>query len=248
MVSFPWMLLRSLNPAKYNELSKDPHDAFVFLTKTVGLGLILLTLLALPAAVTFSDQVLQKLGYFSRAELSGNFTTEKPILIPDHDPWIVVDTEGKLSPGREEIFVGDNIVSFLGTTITHEELKDLKENKVAVAQLAAPIAVLLLPGLVFWVGLFFWLKYLAISAFVGVLGWLILDLTHLRQPFAKTLIASMHAAAIMVLIELISLPLSADYLYPLAGYWRISLYAVSTIAYLVLFIFGIGYMSMHAQD
>jgi hypothetical protein len=152
----------------------------------------------------------------------------------------VVDLQNERKPGTEEIRITGEDVFVLENSVSIDEIMDLKANAVAVAEVFAPLALIILLGVAVAAGIVFWIKYMIVAVILALLAWEILDLTHLRQPFGVVFSTSMHAAAVMVLLELVITPFGHDMLIPLFTWWRLSVYAIPLLVFLIVFSLAIG--------
>ncbi|MAF35052.1 hypothetical protein CMO91_04370 [Candidatus Woesearchaeota archaeon] len=231
-------LKQSFNFAHYT--FNKPWHSFWFLSKTVILAVVLMFLLLLPQTLTFADQAATKLKQFSVATVDGEFELAEPILLPSKGPWLVVDLQNERKPGVEEIRITGEDVFVLDKSVSIDELMDLKANAVAVGEVFAPLAIIILLGVAVAAGIVFWVKYVVVAVILALLAWEILDLTHLRQPFGVVFSTSMHAAAVMVLLELVITPFGHNMLIPIFTWWRLSVYAIPLLVFLIVFSLAIG--------
>ncbi|MBI4144412.1 hypothetical protein HY486_04145 [Candidatus Woesearchaeota archaeon] len=225
---------RCLNPVAYGLLNKNPLNALTFMLKTTLLGIIIFGLLAFPYAFNLGDYARAKIDLFSKASIDGEFSTTKPILIPENNPWAVIDLESNRKKGSEELLITKNTIYFGKSSAEISEIKELKNHK--LARYAGIIGVFVLPAIMFWIWIVFSIKYLAITLITGTLAWIAIDLTRWRMPYTIILSRSMQATTIMILIEMASMAVGTKYLLPFYYIWRVEFYTITIIAYLAVFL------------
>jgi hypothetical protein len=239
----------SLHPKNYDMFSlRDTIKKTIkYFFGVIIFAFLLMGVAVLPQLGNLPNYIEHQFQTFDTLILSGNVSMNTPLHIPSHDPVFIIDTTGQTtSLTNEKVVITNNTIFYQPFLTTHSlDMKEFvqlsKDRKLAIKILTA-LTLLLLPSIITLMIIFFTLKYLIITLFVGAAGFFILDFTKTKIEPDRLWIMAVHAATPMILIEIITTPFSIQqHLYPLHTLLGMNIYALPTGLFLTLFILGIYY-------
>lgn len=234
----------SFNPFRYTKLIENSsYKGFKFLIKILILGFILSMILYIPSLVDVPDFIDRQLKKVDEVQISGSFTLSDPIILPEDNPLLIVDTSNSYNDVGNALFLFTNEgVSFnqFGEIIQvdYSELKEFYKVTDKLAKMFFFIVLLTLPTFALMVYLTFLIKYFVIAFISSALFYLLLDLTFLQVSFRRIFTVSLYSTIILVLLEQILIPIKEDFLYASFGFLWIKFYVISTSIYLIFFLFN----------
>ncbi len=234
----------SFNPFKYTKLIENSsYKATKFLIKILIIAFILSMILYIPSLADVPDFIDRQLKKVDEVHVSGNFTLSDPIVLPEENPLLIVDTNHAYSSVGNALFLfTDTSISFnqFGEVIQVEysELKEFYKVTDKLSKMIFFIVLLTIPTFALMVYLTFLIKYFLIAFVSSALFYLLLDLTFLQVSFRRIFTISLYSTIILVLLEQILIPIKEDLLYASFGFLWIKFYVVSTLIYLIFFLFN----------
>ncbi len=237
-------------PPRYKQLADKPfRKSLGFMSKVLLIAFILAGLLYIPKLFLMKDVMEEEFAKFSTLKLDGDVVQTDKIMVPRHNPWLVIDLNNNVTLTKE-IFVIDkeNVqYRFLNTnSIPRQQLKDFSANKARVAGFLTVILIMLLPGIALLLYIRMWLKYLLFIFVFGTLFFIIMELSKMRLKWKQMLSIAAHALTGIIFLEVISAVFTTAYLIPVMRFLGVSIYAISTAIFAFLMVIGvIGY---HIED
>ncbi len=232
----------SLNPLKYKTLIEhSPWKATRFMFKILIIFFIISTIIMAPKLVDFQDSVRRQLLKVDSVHISGNFSVSEPITIPEKDPLLIVDTTGKHNNiGDERLLLTkeDIQVRPIGDIIKINYSEFSQFNKIAepVSQIVFFIALLIMPTILILIFLLLFLKYFLIAFVFSASFYIILDLAFFQTKFKRILTTAIYSTILLIPIELIFIAINEEYLMPIQDFYKLKLYLISSLIYLVFFL------------
>lgn len=230
----------AVNPFAYKSLSRrGAGKGFKFVFKILLFVYIISLFLYIPRIAETKDLIARQLTKLDM-NVTGTFSTNQPIAIPEEKPWIVVDTNPKEKLRAELIIVTDKDVVYRTPTGTRKvalsEFKDIAKNREAVADFFAFLLLLLTPTVAFLGYVYLAFRYMIIAILAGMLGFILLDLTQHKVPFRRVMATACYSLMLPIAIEVISLPLNTEWLVQAGKVWGFPIFIVTSVIYLVWFI------------
>ncbi len=235
-------ILNQLNPLKYKELSDKPWwEALGFFSKILLVAVIIMSMLLVPDMFRMSKYFDDQLAKFEALSIQGNLSVTQPVYIPAKKTQAIIDTTGmhsKLGPERFLLTEEGLYYRWFNQerTITKEEFGKMLENKEKVRNLLTAGTIFLLPSAMFFLYAFLWLKYALTIFLFGTIFYFLLDLTHYRLPWRQMMNVAGYASAPMILLEVISLAISTEYMLPIIQIIGVNIYIVPLLVYAAVII------------
>ncbi|MEM4263274.1 MAG: DUF1189 family protein [Candidatus Woesearchaeota archaeon] len=242
----------SFHPKHLSRMSNESFwQAFGYVAKILAVAVVILLILFIPQFGLIPNFVSKQIAKFDNIKVSGNVSMTTPIRIPERDPTLIIDmTENPVKPGAERVLVTKEYMYYrLFGGRQRVETKDLKEpteNRQIVSQVLAILFIFILPSIVFYLYLALMIKYMILIFLAGTIIFFLLDLTHYRQSWWRMIKLSCYASTIVIAAEVISVPLSTEWLIPLFAIAGINIYFVGTL--LLLIFTGIAAISVYHID
>jgi hypothetical protein len=218
----------ALNPWRYDELGEKPtRSVFKYFFSFVFMAFVLAILFMLPA---IAGLVTNQMDHFDVLEVKFNTTMNSPVVFPENNPYITLDTrkeEGKLKEGK--FLITDDYLyrkkMFTGK-VAREPLGPYK-NLLANEGMVILLLLLMMPSLLFLFYIGYAIKVLLVVLIAAVLGLVLGRIIKFELQFVDALKAGLLAATPMIIIDLIRLP------------FALNVYFAQYIAFLIFFIVGI---------
>jgi hypothetical protein len=226
-VPFFKMLWLALNPWRYDELvEKRTAKVFKYFFSFVFLAFVLGIILMLPAIASFANN---QMSHFDVLEVKFNTSMNSPVVFPENNPYITIDTrksEGTLKEGK--FLITDDYIyrkTFTGR-VAREDAGDFKD-LLANDWMVLVLLLLLMPSVLFLFYIGYAIKLLLVILLVTVLSIIITRVAKFDITFVDTLKTGLMAATPMIIIDLIRLP------------FALNVYYAQYIAFLIFFIVGV---------
>jgi len=218
----------ALNPWRYDELrERRTWGIMKYFLSFVFLAFVLAVLLMLPAIGSFANN---QMSHFEQLKVTVNTTMKSPVVFPENNPYITIDTrtsEGKLKEGK--FLITDDYLyrkMFLSNKVEKRPLgpyKELTNNEWMVVLLL----LLMTPSLLFLFYIGYTLKVLLVVLVAALLAWIVGRIAKFEIPYKEGFKAGLLAATPMIIIDLIRLP------------FAFNVYFAEYIAFLIFFIVGV---------
>jgi hypothetical protein len=229
----------SFHPLRYQYLSEKKYSSSLFfMSRIIMIAIIIAAVLAVPKIFALKSGIEQEIGKFTSFTITGNVTASEPINIPSTTPITIIDlvTENKTIGDETFLITKDKIhYRFFGLkSINIADLKDVTSHQKAVGGFITVLLLMFLPafGLLLFVSLL--IKYFILTLLASLAFFVLLELTHFRLKFKKMLSVTCHAATIGILLEVLSMPFSTNYLIPTIKF-------LGTYVYLIPLAIFLGY-------
>lgn len=238
------VLRKSLNPRYYTELSERRLDsAVIYLIILLGFAFLLLGILLLPKAYMIKEDIEDGLLAINTFKVSADFETVEPIMIPNKRPLITFDTTDNKTIDSELLLVTDDKVfykamdkegSFALSDV--DFTKDRKQSKDALIK----VGIFLLPSFLTFYYFAYLVKYAMIILLTGVVGFVVARGLRNGIELRESIIISIYASTVMVLIEVITIPFFlTKYLVIYTPFIGINISIVAITLYLTFYVTGV---------
>ncbi|MBN2111859.1 DUF1189 family protein [Candidatus Woesearchaeota archaeon] len=230
----------TMNPKTYSDLSETKiKKSFSYLLALLFASFILMSIIALPRIISMPGYIKGELGKFDTFNISIDIEMSKPVMITAEDPQIIVDTTtNRTTLGKEKILITDEIIAYrpYGRARTQDlsEFEDLTAKKEETSRFLTFLAILLMPTILITAYIMFLLKYLALILVVTLLLFIGVRIAKKDLPLKKSLNTAVYAATPMILIEVVFIPFSSKYLFPIFQIMGMNFYLVTLAVYLIL--------------
>ena len=231
-------------PFTYKHLSQERlHHTIGYVMFLVAFSLLILVLTVLPTLFSMQDYLNYQASKFESFKLNGEVSQSDPIYIPENDPQIVIDASGK-EPYGGELFklTSDYLYFHLSSKPQRIKVSNLlnpKDHEKEFTTFLYGFALFLLPSVIFYVYLFLILKYFLFIVLSAVILFSIVRVILLiKISLLRTFNIAAYAATPMILIEVISTPFNPKYLFPLFKYSGLTVYATTTLIFLIFLVSG----------
>lgn len=212
MKDFFQTMLESLNPSAYEKLGQKKLTSSInYFVSMVGFFFIVMCLLFLPLAVKLPDRIQDELGKFNTLDISINQSMNAPIMIPEGDPTVTIDTtvaHKDLPEGNILFTKGGIIYRFLPFTKPQMIVKtdDLLNKKDQLSKILSVMIIAMMPSILVAAFLFSLLKYLLFIILAVLIGFVIARIARFGVTFAEMVKVAMFAATPMIAIAMITKP------------------------------------------
>lgn len=236
----------SLNGKNYGELAKRPNTkAITYIMGCVIFAFLIMCLFGIPKLIGFGEYIDSELNKIDKIQIDGKILMNEAIIFPEDDPLIAIDATNntKKAEARKMLVTQE---FFYWKTMTGD-IKKVKmadwfrnpESRRAISSFIFLIALMILPGFLFWFIILLIVKYLLITILFAGIFFILLDLTKFRMSFKKMFNVCAYASTLLIFIEVIFIPLGTDYLIPLFEIFWIQFYLVTSILYIALVVIAL---------
>ena len=202
----------ALNPKKYDILDIRPLSAAIgYFFAMVFVVFVLMSVLWLPNLLTINDYVSEQLNKFDSLSVEVIYDQTEPIVIPEDNPLITIDTLNDYDDIEQGIFLVSanktfiRPLPFMESQII-EDTDNLAENYDQTLPLLSIIILMMIPMALAFLYVYFALKYLLIILIATVIGYVFAGVIHFQINFEQLFKAGLYAATIMAVIGLLTKP------------------------------------------
>ncbi len=240
----------SFYPPRYRQIADKPFlKSLAYMSKILIVAFIIAGILFSPKLFLLKDSIESELSRFEVFSVSGNVTQSSPIVIPRHNPWVVVDLNSNLNLSKEIFVIDKESIKYRfisPKSIPRSQLNNLASNRPAASGFLTALLIMLLPGIALLLYIRMWIKYFLYMLVFGTLLFIIMELSRYRLRWKQMLNISGHALTAVILIEVVSSAVTTVYLLPVLRFLGLNIYTVTTILLAALMVVGIvGY---HIED
>jgi len=226
-------------PVRLRELFEKSFGHMVeCVSKVLLLAIIMMCVAFIPKLVQVSWDVGGQLAKvnMTTASCEGKITTNEPVRLPLSWPYLIFDTTGIHSHLERERFLitdegilyrwfgREHVKSFEGFSEAWDDPQKMKGFVVA-------FIIFILPSLAFFLYGFLWIKYMCLIVLFGTGSYVLLDLTHFRLPWKQAVKIAGYAIIPVLILEVVSVPITTKYLVPLVQVVGVNMYLVPLILY-----------------
>ncbi|HLD43299.1 MAG TPA: DUF1189 family protein [Candidatus Nanoarchaeia archaeon] len=215
-------IIETLSPHHYKIIaSRKKRYVIAYFYSLIFFSLFLSLLIAAPAYTQSASRVDEALSKFSVLNLTVKMETTSPILIPSGNPYITIDTEGKVNRTSEFVFAdadGFAVHSFFATkNYKWSSFGDLLEKREFLKDILSVGFLASLPVLLFVLFIGYSIKYTMVWAVSILLGYFLAKLMRLHVKFTRVIRVTGFASTWIILPELLIMPyFFQKYLFPLS--------------------------------
>lgn len=231
-------------PFTYKHLSHEKVGHTVaYILAVVALALLLTVASFVPAVWNIQEYIDYQASKFDSFKLNGQVVQSDPIYMPENDPQVVIDASGKEPYGGETLkLTADYLYFHLSNKPKRIKVSNLlnpKEHEKEFTAFLFAVVLFALPSILFYLYLFLLLKYLLIIVVSALVLFSVVRIILLiKISLLRTFNIAAYAATPMILIEVISTPFNPKYLFPVFKYGGLTLYATTTLIFLIFLITG----------
>ncbi len=222
-------IYRSCLPSQYPELSKrDLTKGMQFFTSVLLLIFLISFVLLLPKLFAMPNNIGHHMSKFDTLSLNINASMNDPILIPENNPRLIIDTTGQYTGlGNEKFLItGENLFfkSAIGKRYyDFSEYKDFTEDTEKTSDFLYLLFLLMLPGFVIASYFFMLIKILLVILAFSAILYIIIYVAKHRADYISILKAGLYSSILLMVLEMINLFFNFYYVH----------YAIFFVFYLV---------------
>lgn len=241
-------IFKTINPDAYRDLAtrsyKDSQDYFLsvlFIIFCISVLLFLPTFAAMPKTIE------QNIDQFSILSADVRLQTKQPVLFPEKNPTVIVDTTGTYQNLTKEkmLITGDTVYKKAGLCFWFDSLcfmvpkekrvesipltdfSDIVAHKSSISTMITILFLLALPALLISLYLFFALKYVVIILITTGLVFIISKfIMKSKFPYYRLFRVGIYAITIVMILDLLMIP------------FRVNLYFIPLLIYFGLLLVG----------
>jgi len=202
-------LLKGFVPSSYKDLAQDSMKTitkqFFF---NFFIALFIMILVFIPAIIQYSGYLDSQLASFDKINISVDLQAKNPIVLSEH-PLVVADVnKNDTSLGNENLLITNDVLAwkkfyyFGHSEKSWDSLSNLSLSQKEIIYLLA----LALPSLLFWVSVFFLLKYFIIILLATIFAYVFSSIKNNDLNLVNSLKISIVASTVMVVSEMIFFP------------------------------------------
>lgn len=238
-------IIASLNPLNYSAIAnKKISYAVSLVIKVLLISCLIAGLLFWPKFTVLNYKIQQELDKIENINVKGSVDLSENIMVPEEDPWLYITDDEKATNNESKIFIGPDKIKYFAFKEEYEFDMNAtwEEKKEKLKPVVTYLLSLLLSGLVAIIFLVLLAKYLAISLIIGLMGYLLLDLTPFRVGMKKSINTAFYAMIWLIPLEIITWPLGNNWLLPFKEIFYVKFYLLSLLLYLLLYLVGIVFI------
>ena len=244
---FIFTFLKTLNPRYYRSLGETaPSSAVRYFLKILGVLFILMFLIALPKILLIKSHLNEAAIHISQLDVNINLETTEPILIPQKNPLIVLDTTGNRTMQNEILLITKDLLFFQFAGNDQDfpfGQNDLVENRRQMVSMFTGLFLLILPTLFLIYYILYVIKYFLIIIPVAFVTYAFAKPMGNALDFKHMLSLSFYTSTIMIIIEVLTIPFNWNkYLLMHSPIIGLNFSIIAITAYLTLFITAVRVM------
>lgn len=205
-------VVKSLWPHGYRDLKNNSiAEAVIHIVLTVGILILFIGMLYLPEILGAKEIIKAKLEPVE--SISWNIEMNRSILIPESNPYVVIDTvTGSSGASNGSIIVTEDTIfyrSFTGAVkeVNSSFFSDANKNKEGLSSILANIFYVMLPSFAIFMLIVIVMKYLLVAMVFWGLSIILAKAGRYTLSVRELFCVTCYATTIMALIELIAIPL-----------------------------------------
>ncbi len=232
-------------PPRYKQLSQLPvYKSTVFMTKMLLIAFLLAGIVFLPQLFMLKASVQNQLGVFDEFKLTPRVLQNNELSVPPSRPWVKINFNSNLTLKDELLVIDKSSVQyrlFSPQSIPQQQLLEPSSYKHEAGNFFTMLILLLIPGVALLLFIRSWFKYVLIILVFATLFSFITDLTRHKMKWRQMVSIACHAISPVVLIEVVSSAISANYLLPVPSFRFLGLkfYIVTLILFAIVMVFAV---------
>jgi hypothetical protein len=238
----------SFHPYRYNFISGFTFRRSIkYLAQIIFIALLLSLVLASPKFFTLRASIDDAVSQFSVFNLTGNVSTSGEVTIPSKDPFLVIDLQSPRNISDETFLITKDKIDyrFFGRkTVSINALIDPKNTQAESTKLMSTLALMLIPGVIFYSFIYTFLKYFLLVLLMPSVLFVLLEVSKFKLRWRELANISAHAATIPVFLEILSEPFSSAYLIPTIKFLGSDVYVVTVALAFVLTVVGVVFVHL----
>lgn len=201
----------SLNPARYDKLDHRLSASFRYYAVMILFMILLTGVLFIPSLFSLPERVQQEMRKFDSLNVTMDYKLKEPIIIPRHDPILVIDVIDNPTPVQDGMFVinGDSFSYrpyLYGKPAAIRSQDNILETTSGAGPLFQMLVVLGIPVLLVSSYAYFFIKYLIIVVVASVIGFILTRVARFAIDYVDTFRIAIHASTIMAGLGLLTKP------------------------------------------
>ncbi len=233
------ILLQSITPSGYRKLRDiEPLKAASYVIVLVLFSMLLKMVFAIPLAIDMYDSMQNASSKFSKASFQGALKTNEPILIPEKNPLIQIDTSPEAKRVGEVFITGKEVIYGKIDSPSSVAFPDFSEAaaKEEVKKGVLLLVALIMPSVIILLFLGVVIKAALIALIMGTIAFSIGSYRKMSQSYPSALALALYSTTAMVLIEAAAIPLRlGSYLFPIFSILGMKFYLASLCATFAIF-------------
>ncbi|MBI4919106.1 hypothetical protein HY837_04190 [archaeon] len=248
---FSQEIVASVNPLKYPLLvGKRVSSAISFLIKILLISCIFAGLLFWPQINVLNYGVNQELEKIENINVKGSVQLSEDIKMPAEKPWVYATSDEKTFYNESKVFIGPKLVKYTVYGQEYEFKSDdpWEEKREKIKPAVTYLLTFLISGVVSMFLVVLFLKYLVISLFLGLIGYLLLDLTPFNVSIKKSFNTAFYSMIWIVPLEVITWPLGNNWLLPFKEIFYVKIYLIPLMLYLAVYLVSTACIIMTEKE
>lgn len=238
---FSQEITASVNPLKYPFLAcKKVGSSVSFLIKILLISCVLAGLLFWPQINVLNYEIKQELEKIEDINVTGGVKLSEDIKIPSENPWLYATDKKTVNYNGSKIFISPDLIKY-NTFKKEYEFKmnaEWAEKKEKLKPAITYLLTFLITGFLTIIFLILLAKYLIISSSLGLLGYLLLDLTPFNVSIKKSFNTAFYSTIWLIPLEIITWPLGNNWLLPVKELFYVKIYLIPLLVYLAVYLFS----------
>jgi len=203
-------ILESFSIFRYSELTKNKaSESFKYFVLFFTMIWIISILLSVSGWVAFPDMIKEEIAKVDTFTIDIDFNASENLNFPPKKPLVSIVDKVNESKAKIVVVDGDLIYRpFIGISknFSLSEYEDIKENSDEVGKLGGALFVLLLPSLIIYNYLFYFIKYILIVILYSLIAKIVVTIFGKKIKYRKLFSAALYSITPLILIEMILLP------------------------------------------
>jgi len=238
----------SLNPQGYKDIiDSKKRQSIGYFFAILLFAIIIMSIAAIPLLAALPSNLGKEFDKFDRFNIKLNISMKEPVvLVPTH-PFITIDTTNTTTELQQGTFLitKDYIYSKgLFGRINQQNIsdyKDITDNKEQVNTLLFILTIIAIPSLLICIYALFMIKYMVIIILMWLIALVTTRIAKYDIKLGDLFNVVVHAATVMILLELIFLPLPIrHYLFPVNVFYGITVGLIPFGLFIAYVIIGLS--------
>lgn len=202
----------SVHPKNYSSLaSNSVWHGLKYIMVIMLISFLVMSLISVPKIFGLPSAISSQLQKFDRLNISADVEMRSPVLFPESNPQVVIDTTGNTrAMSSEKLLVTNDSLYYRPynsiVRVELAELEDVTEYKESLSNLLTFIAVLVIPSFLITSYLVFLIKYIVLVLAGCIAVFVFSRLIKKDIGIRRSLMVAAYASTVMIVIEVLFVP------------------------------------------
>jgi hypothetical protein len=234
----------SVRPKSYSGLAANSvwHGAKYLLVMLL-IVYVLMSIISLPSLFGMPGSISAQLEKFNKLNLTADVDMSSPVMFTETDPQIIIDTTGQVqNMTTEKILITEDFLAYRPynrvVKVNITDLQEISSYRERLSSLLTFLAVLILPSILITSYIISLIKYAFLIILMCLVVFIFSRVAKKDIGLRKSLMTSIYASTVMVVIEVLFMPFSSRLLVPFMQMLGVNFYLLPILLFTTLALFA----------